>query len=83
MIADIYNCEKLCICCYHHLLEDFLQYDRVDYNFTKSVGEIASEHPADTIIIRVDSHLTMANDGQVLDIWDCTDELVDCIWIVS
>ena len=79
----MYECEKLCVCCYHYLLEDFLQYDRIDYNFKKTVGEVAAAYSTDIIIIRVQSHLTMAKNGEVLDIWNCTDELVDCIWIVS
>jgi hypothetical protein len=77
-----YDCEKLCVCCYNYLLEDVLCYTRKDCNFKKTVEEVVSEHPRNKLIIRVDAHLTSSINGTLLDIWDCSDELVDCFWIV-
>ncbi len=76
-------CEKLCVCCYSKLLEELLCYERFDCDFKKTVEQAAEEHPREKIIIRVDSHLTTAVYGNILDIWDCSDELVDCYWIIS
>ena len=81
--AEIHSCEKLCVCCYHYLLDDVFQYKRKECDFTKTVEEIVLEHPTETLILRVDSHLTSSVNGKVLDIWDCTGELVDCYWIVD
>ena len=77
------SCDKLCVCCYNKLLEETLCYDKYDCNFNKTVYQLASEHPKHILIIRVDSHLTTSIYGTVLDIWDCSDELVDCYWIIS
>lgn len=82
LTANSYDCEKLCVCCYNNLLEDVLQYPRFDCNFTKTVEDVAAEYPKNKLIIRVDAHLTSALYGTVLDIWDCSKELVDCFWIV-
>ena len=83
LTANEYRCEKLCLCCYHKLLENVLCYDRVDCDFKKTVEQIAEELPRNKVIIRVNAHLTTAIYGNILDIWDCSDELVDCYWIVS
>lgn len=81
--ASEYECEKLCACCYDNLLSDVLCYHRVDYDFSKTVEDVASEYPNNTIVIRVQEHLTSSINGIVLDIWDCSDELVDCVWIIK
>lgn len=81
--AKDYACDKLCVCCYSNLLEDVLCYTKYYCNFQKTVEEVALEHPRNVLIIRVDEHLTTSVYGNVLDIWDCSDESVDCYWIVS
>lgn len=83
LAASHYNCEKLCVCCYHKLLEEVLCYNRVECHFKKTVEDVAVEHPRNKVLIRVDAHLTTAIYGNILDIWDCSDELVDCYWIIS
>ncbi|MBO5309730.1 MAG: hypothetical protein J6A98_00810 [Clostridia bacterium] len=49
----------------------------------KLVGELAKEFCANTIIIRINGHLTMSDCGTVYDIWDCTQEPADVFWIVK
>lgn len=83
LTAKEYKCEKLCVCCYNNLLEDILCYHREDCYFKQTVQEIAAKHPRNKLIIRVDAHLTSAIYGTILDIWDCSQELVDCFWIVQ
>jgi hypothetical protein len=80
--ASEYECEELCVCCYHHLLGEILCYPIVKCDFKHTVADIASNYPKSTLIIRVKEHLTTSNNGVILDIWDCSDELVDCFWIV-
>lgn len=83
LTADKYDCDKLCICCYHNLLDDVLCYKRFDCDFNKTVKEVALSYPNNKLIIRVDAHLTCSVYGVILDIWDCSEELVDCFWIVK
>lgn len=83
LTASEYDCEKLCVCCYHNLLDDVLCYHRVDCDFDKTVEEVAALYPRNRLIIRIEAHLTSAINGVVLDIWDCTKEFVDCFWIVQ
>lgn len=80
--ADANGCDALCVCCYNHLLEGIFELPRYDCHFNYTVGDIAKDHRKDRVIIRVEGHLTCSIYGAVLDIWDCTDELVDCFWVV-
>jgi hypothetical protein len=78
-----FGCDKLCVCCYHNLLDDILGYTRISCEFEKSVSEVAAEYPNNKLIIRVNEHLTCSIYGCILDIWDCSDERVECFWIVQ
>lgn len=77
------KCDKLCVCCYDYLLTGTLCYQRIDNEFENTVDEITRMYPNNTLIIRVKGHLTSAINGITLDIWECSDELVDCYWIVK
>jgi hypothetical protein len=83
LAAARFECEELCVCCYHKLLEEILCYPRTDCNFEKSVEDLATEYPHNKLLIRIEGHLTTSVLGTVLDIWDCSKELVDCFWIVQ
>lgn len=78
-----HECDRLCVCCYHHLLEDTLGYRVKFVNGYKTVGEIAEEYKRNAIIVRIEGHLTACMYGVCVDIWDCTKEKVDCFWIVQ
>lgn len=80
--ADDNQCDKLCVHCYKHLLGDILELNCYDCNFERTVHEVAKRHKDHKLIIRVDGHLTCSIYGTVIDIWDCSDELVDRFWIV-
>ena len=78
------DCDKLCICCYHNLLEEILGYQCVSCkNYKKrKVKDIAKIHSDKKVLIRIEGHLTVSLYGNVLDIWDCTNEIVDCYWVI-
>ncbi len=78
-----HECEKLCVCCYHNLLEGKFGFHRHTCHNGETVGDIAQTYPNDNLIIRIHEHLTCAIDGKVFDTWDCTGKTVDCFWIVK
>jgi hypothetical protein len=83
LTAADYDCDKLCVCCYNHLLGDILCYRRIDCDYNRTVSDVARNYPNNKVIIRVEGHLTTSIFGTILDIWDCSDEYVDCYWIVE
>lgn len=82
MAADAEECEPLCVCCYHHLLEDGFGLKPRYSRYRHTVEDIAKMYKDRKVIVRVDGHLTCAIFGEILDIWDCSEELVDCYWLV-
>lgn len=82
LIGELFECEKLCVCCYHHLLEAVFGL-KPKFANGKKVSEVAKAYPNDTLIIRIEGHLTMSDCGTVYDIWDCTQEPADIFWIVK
>lgn len=74
------NCEDLCVDCYAHILDDigYLQIDAEG----KTVSELCQEHKNDTLIVRIEGHLTCCINGNCYDIWDCTDKKADKYWLV-
>ena len=81
--AERNKCDKLCVCCYHHLLEDVFEHTVNYVHFTETVKNIALKHPYNKVIIRIDGHLTCAVSGVIYDLWDCSHEYVDCYWVTN
>ena len=80
-ISRLLNCERLCVCCYKHLLDDIFKYKRIVCDGL-TVGEFADKYPKGIYIIRISGHLTCIIDNAVYDIWDCRDEFITDAWIV-
>lgn len=80
--ADLNGCDELCVCCYHRLLEGIFGLEVRYCEEGETVEEIAWRHSGQRVLIRIDGHLTCAIMGAILDIWDCSDEIVDCYWVV-
>lgn len=70
--AQEHGCDELCVCCYHHLLEDTLGYRVIFPKGYKTVEKIAKEYSNNVVIVRIDGHLTTCRYGICEDIWDCT-----------
>lgn len=82
LTAEGYECDKLCVCCYHNLLDGVLCYERYFCNKAETVEDVSMAFPKDNLIIRIKEHLTSSIKGTILDIWDCSQEKVDCFWVV-
>lgn len=81
--AEEHGCDELCMYCYRRLLEDTLGYRVIFPKERKRVEEIAKEYSNNIVIVRIDGHLTTCLYGVCVDIWDCTQEIVDCFWIIQ
>lgn len=82
LIGKIFECEALCVCCYHHLLEKVFGLKQKFAN-AKTVREISKEFSNKRLLIRIDGHLTCSLYGTIYDIWDCSKEKADIFWIVE
>lgn len=80
LIAELYECETLCVCCYEHLLDSVYCLKRVPDAHGKTIREFLKEHKKGVFIIRVEGHCTCAFDGILYDLWDCRNEIIDIAW---
>ena len=76
----MFECTALCVCCYKFLLDNVYGLTRIEEYKGMTVEEFADKFPKGKYIIRVDQHLTTIQDGTILDIWDCSKEIVDIVW---
>lgn len=83
MSSVYYDCAKLNCGCYGRLLSDIFNYPVRYCNYKETVADIINKFPLNTLIIRIDNHLTASVAGLLMDIADCSNELVDKYWIVA
>lgn len=82
LIAELFECDELCVCCYQHLLEDVYGLERVPNVRGLTVEEFAYYFNEGTYIIRLDGHLTCLIDGINYDLWDTSKQVIDVVWRV-
>ena len=81
-ISNYFNCDMIVKDCYDKLLSGY--YNLKKYSgMNKTVEQVANDFYDKTLIIRIDSHLTVSVNSIIKDIWDCSNEIVDCFWIVE
>lgn len=83
LIAELFDCEELCVCCYKYLLDNVYDLKRIESFQGLTIEEFLNICDYGTYIIRVKGHLTWACNGVLKDIWDCRKEVVDLIWQVD
>lgn len=77
------HCDCLTENCYSKLLEDVFGYKRYDCDFEYTVEEITDMYYDHIVLMRVPHHLTISVYGESFDIFDTTQALVDCFWLVK
>ena len=80
--SNYFNCDMLVKDCYKKIFDD---YGLIEFKpkTKKSVREVAEDFNDDILIIRIEGHLTTSLYGNIYDVWDCSDEIVDTFWIVN
>jgi hypothetical protein len=81
-ISELLECERLCVCCYRHLLDDIFKFPRQECT-GMTVGEFAMQNPDGVFLIRMNGHLSCIVNGTVYDIWDCRNEILTDCWYVD
>lgn len=79
LIADLYDCEKLCICCYKIFIEQILKGKPMRCDGL-TIGEFADLHPKGTFLLRVDGHLNCVINNVCFDLFDCRDMKITDAW---
>lgn len=80
--SKLFDCDKLDVNCYCHLLEDVLKFPQVE-TYGMSVGEFADTHPYGIYLVRMEGHISTIWNGDVIDIWDCRSSYITNAWRVD
>ena len=81
--SNYFNCDMLVRDCYAIALRDLFGLPQYDGR-GRTVKEIAESYIGNKTIMRIDGHVTASNyNGDIVDIWDTSDEIVDCFWVVE
>lgn len=83
LTSKLFECPKLCICCYENLLNYVFNYENIYGVEGMSIGDFADKFPYGVYLVRVEGHLTCVIDNNIMDIWDCRDKIVDLVWEVK
>lgn len=78
----LYDCPRLVVCCYRHLIEDVLGGIPV-YCKDMTIEEFADENPTGIFIVRIEGHVSVIRNGEIWDIWDCRDQICDKCWFMG
>lgn len=79
--GQMHGCSCLTCECYSKMLDD-IGYTKQEAK-GKKAGEIAEENKDKTVLIRMDGHLTCAKNGDIYDLWDCSDKEADLFWVID
>ena len=83
MASTYYGCEKLNCNCYGRLLTEVFGFPLRYCENAETVEEIARKYPNNTLLIRIDGHLSTSLSGIIFDTWNCSNKVVDKFWIVA
>lgn len=81
-ISELLECDRLCVCCYQHLLDDVFKFERLPVR-NNTVGEVAEMYDDCILLVRIEGHLTCVVYGVIRDLWDCSNSYADIVWLVS
>ena len=80
--SKLFDCEKLNVDCYAHLLQDVFKFPQVN-TYGMTVGEFADNHPYGIYLVRMNGHISTIWEGDVIDIWDCRDSYITNAWKIK
>ena len=80
LIAELFDCEQLCVCCYQRLLDLVYGLKRVENVKGLTIWQFCEMFKSGCYIVRVDGHLTCVMEGIIHDIWNCEEEIIDIVW---
>jgi hypothetical protein len=81
-VATLFDCERICMSCYKHLIENVLYCKPLDCD-GMTVEEFADMHPFGVYLVRMNQHISCIIDNTIYDIFDCRGHLLTNAWQVK
>ena len=77
--GKLLDCDPFCLNCYSFLLNDYFKYPKVNAK-NLTIKEFSETHPKGIYLVRVSSHISVVYDSNIIDIWDCSNEIITDCW---
>lgn len=77
--GKLLECDPLCVDCYEFLLTDYFGFEPIDCEGL-ILYEFAERHPVGLYLVRSNGHISVLDNYNVIDIWDCRDMLLTKAW---
>jgi hypothetical protein len=79
--AQELSCECLNVRCYEKLLDEDLCFPHF-VSEGRTAEEVANDFPNDTLLLRMEGHLSVSVNGIIYDIFNCSSEEITDFWVV-
>ena len=80
LTSKLFECPKLCICCYENLLNYVFNYENIYGVEGMTIDDFANKFPYGVYLVRVEGHLSVVYEGKIMDIFDCRDMIITDCW---
>lgn len=76
------QCDCLNVRCYEKLLD--YDFDLPHYmSYGKTAEEVANDFPNNTLLLRMEGHLSCSINGVIYDIFNCSSQIITDFWLVK
>lgn len=82
-IGKLLECDSLCVCCYSFLLTYIFKFKQILSAKGLKIKELCYEYPQGIYLVRVNQHLSVVENGVILDTWDCSNEIITDCWRIK
>ena len=82
LIGELLDCDYRCVCCYEFLLTHYFGFEPIRCRGL-TLDEFAEEHPYGLYLVRSEGHISVLDDYEVQDIWDCRDMVLTNAWRIK
>jgi len=79
LVGELLDCDPLCVECYDFLLTHYFGYAPIKCH-NVPLYKFAETHTDGLYLVRSNGHISVLDNNQVIDIWDCRDMRLTDAW---
>lgn len=80
--GKLLECDPLCVECYDFLLTKYFGFEPIICE-NEPLDDFADKHPTGLYLVRSRGHISVLNEGDVYDNWDCRDMVLTRAWKIA
>lgn len=82
LVARLIECSKLCVCCYEFLLNEVFRLKELP-DKDISIKQFSENHKNGIYLLRMEGHISCLMYDVLMDLFDCSDEIITKCWQVE